>query len=168
MEVMFWDISMRQRYNPRQGLPEMTEIPKGTVLIIGGDAPAWRYCQALIQAAGMLHGRGASAIAVFDPKLGAVIIDSHSPRYRAGDTITLEWPAEPVKEEPGPLTIDLSAKKKKAARKKKTKEPTPRTFRTKLRSIKGKYLYSNIKETKKVKKWMDKTGYYRLPEEDEE
>ena len=164
MDVMFWDISLRQRYKPRQPLPELTKIPKGTVLIIGGDAPAWRYCQALQHASGMLHGMGASAVAVFDPKLGAVIIDSHSPRYRAGDTITLEWPRpDPEAKKPAPLEVDLAAKAAQAKKGAAAEELNPRTFRAKLRSIKGKFLYSNIKETNKVKTWMHKTGYYRIP-----
>ncbi len=40
-----------------------------------------------------LHGSAAGAIAVFDPRLGAVVIASHRPEFREGQVLDLQPPA---------------------------------------------------------------------------
>lgn len=111
---------------------------------------------------------GASALAVFDPNLGAVVIDSHSPRYRAGDTITMQWSSGLTKPETIPSKRSPLVKVIQEAPDPPTGKASPRAFRARLRKIKGKYLYSNIKETQKVRKWMDKTGYFKIPDKEKE
>ncbi|MBN1322929.1 MAG: hypothetical protein JW986_02880 [Methanotrichaceae archaeon] len=40
----------------------------------------------------LLHGSPAAAIAFYDPRLGAVIVASHSPEYAIGQVIDLVIP----------------------------------------------------------------------------
>jgi len=40
-----------------------------------------------------LHGSPAGAIAVYDPRLGAVVIASHKPEFREGHVIDITPPA---------------------------------------------------------------------------
>jgi CRISPR-associated protein Csx3 len=41
-EVVFWNIEAGT-VTPKDPLPELPEIPRGAVLVIGGRAPIWRY-----------------------------------------------------------------------------------------------------------------------------
>jgi len=39
------------------------------------------------------HGSAASVVATYDPRLGAVVVASHSPDYRDGDVVAdVDWP----------------------------------------------------------------------------
>jgi len=53
-----------------------------------GRAPIWRYGMALH----LLHGSPAAAIAFYDPRLGAVVVASHSPDYAIGQVIDITIP----------------------------------------------------------------------------
>lgn len=59
-------------------------------MIVEGRAPIWRYGMALH----LLHGSPAAAVAFYDPKLGAVVVASHSHIWAVGDVldVTLHAP----------------------------------------------------------------------------
>ena len=81
--TIFWNIGVDTPITPKDPLPELPEIPRGAVLVIGGRAPIWRYGMAFHAA----HGSPAVAVATFDPRLGAVVVASHSPEYQEGDVL---------------------------------------------------------------------------------
>jgi len=70
---------------PTEPLPPLPEIPRGSLVIVEGRAPIWRYGMALH----LLHGSPAAAIAFYDPKLGAVVVATHSQRWSVGDIIDI-------------------------------------------------------------------------------
>lgn len=86
--MVFWDIGVDTPITPADPLPAMPNIPRGDLLVIGGRAPVWRYGLAFHAA----HGSPAGAVATFDPRLGAVVVASHSPEYQAGQVIDVAWP----------------------------------------------------------------------------
>ena len=62
---------------------------RGSMLVVGGRGPVWRYGMAFHQA----HGSAASVVATYDPRLGEVVVASHSPDYRDGDVVAdVDWP----------------------------------------------------------------------------
>ncbi len=63
----------------------MPAIPRGALVVIEGRAPIWRYGAALHR----LHGSLAGAVAVFDPRLGAVVVASHTPGFKEGQVLEL-------------------------------------------------------------------------------
>ena len=65
---------------PSEPLPPLPVIPRGSLVIVEGRAPIWRYGMALH----LLHGSPAAAIAFYDPQLGAVVVASHSSLPRSG------------------------------------------------------------------------------------
>ncbi len=67
---------------PKTPLPDLPEIPRGALVIIEGRAPVWRYGMAFHK----LHGQ-AAAVATYDPRLGAVVVASHTTEYCEGDII---------------------------------------------------------------------------------
>lgn len=67
---------------PETPLPEVPAIPRGALVIVEGRAPVYRYGMAFHR----LHGL-ASAVAVYDPKLGAVVVASHTTEYCEGDIL---------------------------------------------------------------------------------
>ena len=75
---------------PSEPLPPVPEIPRGAVVIVEGRAPIWRYGMAFHA----LHGSPAAAVAVYDPRLGAVVVASHHPDYREGQVIDVTLPSE--------------------------------------------------------------------------
>ncbi|MDR0610175.1 MAG: CRISPR-associated protein Csx3 [Planctomycetaceae bacterium] len=85
MIPVFYHIGVEHPIRPNEPLPTLPEIPRGAVVIIEGRAPIWRYGMAQH----LLHGSSASAIAVYDPRLGAVIVSSHSPNYQEGDVLDI-------------------------------------------------------------------------------
>lgn len=88
-EIVFWNIGVEGPITPKDPLPEMPDIPRGAVLVVGGRGPIWRYGMAFHA----VHGSPAAAVAVFDPRLGAVIVASHSPEYQEGEVLgEVEWP----------------------------------------------------------------------------
>ncbi len=88
MTVVFWDVGVDGPITPNDPIPAMPDIPKGALLVIGGRAPIWRFGFAFHKA----HGSAAGAIATFDPRLGAVVVASHTPDYRDGDIVAVDWP----------------------------------------------------------------------------
>lgn len=85
---VFYRIGVEAPTTPDAPLPTMPQIPRGELVVIEGRAPIWRYTMAFHQ----LHGSAAGAIAVYDPRLGAVVVASHSTAYRAGQVIDITPP----------------------------------------------------------------------------
>lgn len=69
---------------PTEPLPSLPVIPHGALVILEGRAPIWRY----VMAFHALHGL-ASAVGIYDPRLGVVVVASHSPEYREGDILDI-------------------------------------------------------------------------------
>lgn len=88
MNTIFWNIGVDGPCTPSTPLPPMPDLPRGSLLVIGGRGPVWRYGLALHQA----HGSPAAAVATFDPRLGAVVVASHSPDFADGQVIDVAWP----------------------------------------------------------------------------
>lgn len=89
-EVVFYAIGVNQPITPAEPLPPLPDIPRGALVVIEGRAPVWRYGMAFHR----LHGSSAGAIAVFDPRLGAIVVASHKPNWREGQVIDLVAPQE--------------------------------------------------------------------------
>ena len=81
--VVKWDIGVSSPVSPDEGLPEAPEIPRGSLVVVGGRAPIWRVAMALHH----LHGSPAAAVATYDPRLGAVVVASHSPDWSEGQVV---------------------------------------------------------------------------------
>lgn len=88
--TVFYSIGVTEPITPDQSLPSLPQILRGALVVIEGRAPIWRYVMAFHR----LHGSPACAIAVYDPRLGAVVVASHSPTYREGQVIDVQ-PPEP-------------------------------------------------------------------------
>jgi CRISPR-associated protein Csx3 len=88
MIPVFYHIGVDHPITPNEPLPKLPEIPRGAVVIIEGRSPIWRYGMAIHR----LHGSPASAIAVYDPRLGAVIVASHLPNLHEGDILDVTLP----------------------------------------------------------------------------
>jgi len=84
----FYSIGVDAPVRPDEPLPRVPSIPRGALVVIEGRAPIWRYAMAFHR----LHGSPAGAVAVFDPRLGAVVIASHVPELREGQVIEVEPP----------------------------------------------------------------------------
>jgi len=54
-------------------------------VVVEGRAPIWRYGMALHR----LHGSPAGAIAFYDPKIGAVVVTTHSPAWSIGQVVEI-------------------------------------------------------------------------------
>ncbi|MDI9617280.1 MAG: CRISPR-associated ring nuclease Crn3/Csx3 [Methanothrix sp.] len=87
-KIVFYHIGVDSPIAPDEPLPPLPPIPRGSLVVVEGRAPIWRYGLALH----LLHGSPAAAIAFFDPRLGAVIVVSHSPAYRPGQVIDVTLP----------------------------------------------------------------------------
>ncbi|MDD4162100.1 MAG: CRISPR-associated protein Csx3 [Methanothrix sp.] len=59
-------------------------------MIVEGRAPIWRYGMALHR----LHGSPAAAIAFYDPRLGAVVVATHSLQWHVDQVVDVTLPAE--------------------------------------------------------------------------
>ncbi len=81
--LVWYSVGVKQPITPDEPLAKLPAIPRGSVVVITGRAPIWRYGMAFHQ----LHGSPAAAIAVFDPRLGAVIVASHTPGLQAGEIL---------------------------------------------------------------------------------
>jgi len=88
-QTVFYSIGVDRPVTPDEPLPSLPEIPRGALVVIEGRAPIWRYGMAFHR----LHGSPARAIAVFDPRLGAVVVASHHPNWREGQIIDVTPPA---------------------------------------------------------------------------
>jgi CRISPR-associated protein Csx3 len=73
---------------PEEPLPPLPAIPRGALVVIEGRAPIWGYGLAFHR----LHGSAAGAVAVFDPRLGAVVVASHRSEYREGQILDVTPP----------------------------------------------------------------------------
>jgi CRISPR-associated protein Csx3 len=61
-----------------------TKLTGNLPVLINGRGPIWGYGMVLHLA------HATPAIAVYDPRLGYVIVQSHDPRFRVGEILTLE------------------------------------------------------------------------------
>ncbi|MEX1027460.1 MAG: CRISPR-associated ring nuclease Crn3/Csx3 [Candidatus Paceibacterota bacterium] len=88
--VVFYSVGVDRPIGPDEPLPELPAIARGSVVVVEGRAPVWRYGMAFHK----LHGSPAAAVAVYDPRLGAVIVASHHPDYREGEVIDVTAPLD--------------------------------------------------------------------------
>lgn len=86
--LIFYSIAVDHPITTAEPLPALPDIPRGALVVIEGRAPIWRYGIALHR----LHGSPAGAIAVFDPRLGAVVVASHHPNWVEGQVIDVTLP----------------------------------------------------------------------------
>lgn len=86
--IVFYTIGVDHPITPDEPLPPLPQIPRGALVVIEGRAPIWRYGVAFHK----LHGSPAGAIAVYDPRLGAVVVASHSPHFAEGQVIDVLFP----------------------------------------------------------------------------
>jgi CRISPR-associated protein Csx3 len=78
--IVIYSIAVPSPITPAEPLPPLPEIPRGSLVIVEGRAPIWRYGMALH----LLHGSPAAAVAFYDPRLGAVVVASHSQEWQVG------------------------------------------------------------------------------------
>lgn len=90
MTYVTYSIAVLSPITPAEPLPPLPEIPRGSLVIVEGRAPVWRYGMALH----LLHGSPAAAIAFYDPRLGAVIVASHNPSFTIGQVVDVTIPKE--------------------------------------------------------------------------
>lgn len=83
--IIWYHIGVTQPIVPSQPLPCLPAIPHNALVVVEGRAPIWYYGRAFHA----LHGK-AMAVAVYDPRLGVVIVASHTPLYAEGDVLELE------------------------------------------------------------------------------
>lgn len=86
--IIFYSIGVDKPATPDLPLPELPEIPRGAIVVIEGRAPIWRYGLAFHR----LHGSPAGAVAVYDPRLGAVVVASHTPGIADGQVFDVTPP----------------------------------------------------------------------------
>jgi len=86
---VIYSIAVTSPITPSDPLPPLPPIPRGSLVIVDGRAPIWRYGMALH----LLHGSPAAAVAFYDPKLGAVVVASHSQKWSLGDIIDITLPS---------------------------------------------------------------------------
>lgn len=90
MTLVIYSIAVPTPITPTEPLPPLPEIPRGSLVIVEGRAPIWRYGIALH----LLHGSPAAAVAFYDPKLGAVVVASHSREWMVGQVVDVTIPEE--------------------------------------------------------------------------
>ncbi|HQE97303.1 MAG TPA: CRISPR-associated ring nuclease Crn3/Csx3, partial [Methanothrix sp.] len=76
-------------HHPLRAAPPLPAIPCGSLVIVEGRAPIWRYGMALH----LLHASPAAAIAFYDPRLGAVVVATHSREWQLGQVVDVTLPA---------------------------------------------------------------------------
>ena len=84
-KIVWYHIGADTILAPAVPLPELPEIPHGALVIVEGRAPVWRYGMAFHK----LHGL-ASAVAVYDPRLGAVVVASHTTEHWEGEILDVK------------------------------------------------------------------------------
>jgi CRISPR-associated protein Csx3 len=89
--VVFYSIGVDHAIRPDEPLPPLPAIPRGSVVVVEGRAPIWRYGLAFHK----LHGSPAAAVAVYDPRLGAVVVASHTPELHDGQLLDVVLPERP-------------------------------------------------------------------------
>lgn len=82
-DIVFYNIGVEEVVAPSDPLPEPPKIPRGALVVVTGRAPIWRYGMAFHR----LHGSPAGAVAVFDPRIGAVVVASHVKKYSEGQIV---------------------------------------------------------------------------------
>lgn len=87
--TVFYRIGVDGPITPEEPLPPVPPIPRGALVVIEGHAPIWRYGQAFHR----LHGSPAGAVAVYDPRPGAVVVASHIIECHEGQVIEVSLPA---------------------------------------------------------------------------
>jgi CRISPR-associated protein Csx16 len=90
MGVVYYSIGVERPITPDVPLPPLPEIPRGSLVVIEGRAPIWRYGMAFHQ----LHGSPAGAIGVYDPRLGAVVVASHCQDWENGQIVDVAPPQD--------------------------------------------------------------------------
>jgi CRISPR-associated protein Csx3 len=88
-KTIYYSIGVDRPIRPDEPLPPLPLIPHGAVVVVEGRAQIWRYGMALHH----LHGSPAAAVAVYDPRLGAVVVASHRPEYREGQVLDVAPPS---------------------------------------------------------------------------
>lgn len=88
LQVTFYSIGVEKPTTPDALLPPLPPIRRGDLVVIEGRAPVWRYGMALHH----LHGSAAAAVAVYDPRLGAVVVMSHHTAFHEGQVIDVTPP----------------------------------------------------------------------------
>jgi len=84
-KIVPYDVGVDAPILPSEPLPPLPDIPRGALVVVSGRAPIWRYGLAFHK----LHGSQAAAIATYDPRLGAVVVASHSPQYQEGQVLDI-------------------------------------------------------------------------------
>ena len=87
-EIAIYCIGVAQPITPAEPLPPLPDIPRGSLVIVEGRAPIWRYGMALHK----LHASPAAAIAFYDPRLGAVVVATHSQEWQVGQVVDVKLP----------------------------------------------------------------------------
>jgi len=90
LDYVVYSIGVSLPITPVEPLPPLPEIPRGSLVIVEGRAPIWRYGMAMH----LLHGSPAAAIAFYDPKLGAVVVATHSQKWNVGDIMDMKLEKE--------------------------------------------------------------------------
>lgn len=85
---VFYSIGVDHPITPDEPLPPLPQIPRGALVVIEGRTPLWRYGVAFHK----LHGSPAGAVAVYDPRLGGVVVASHHPEFHDGQILKVTPP----------------------------------------------------------------------------
>ncbi len=88
--MVFYSIGVDRPVEPTDPLPAPPSIPRGAIVVLEGRAPIWRYGMALHR----LHGSPAGAVAIYDPRLGAVVVATHLPELHEGQILEVTPPAD--------------------------------------------------------------------------
>ena len=83
--IIYYSIGSETPIVPQEPLPTPPEIPRGSLVVIEGRAPIWQYGRAFH----LLHGSPAMAVATYDPRLGVVIVATHSPCFKEGEVLDI-------------------------------------------------------------------------------
>ena len=90
VSYVVYSLSVTSPITPSEPLPPLPVIPRGSLVIVEGRAPIWRYGMALH----LLHGSPAAAVAFYDPRLGAVVVATHSQEWHVGQVVDVTLPAQ--------------------------------------------------------------------------
>jgi len=83
--IVIYPIRVEAPTTPDESPPPLPVIPRGSLVVVEGRSPIWRYGFALHA----LHGSPAAAIAFYDPGIGAVVVESHDARFRQGQIVDI-------------------------------------------------------------------------------